>query len=213
LFPYDEPQENSHHICLNPTHHSLAMKQFLIPWSLISPGCLILIASFLQTGQITWYPASSNLMLSLVIYGTYWVLVSGLQSLLLWRVQGVSFALKWLVTTATTGFSLMLAHELFLLDTDTSGQGILILILSLPTLAISGGLILGTMQFWLIRNLHPENQHNYRLHRTWFLASWVSWGLSFLCIFFGNSLLLALLLLAAIGTALKGIFLMQYLRM
>ena len=105
----------------------------------------------------------------------------------------------------------MLVHELFLLDTNTNGQGILILILSLPALAISGGLILGFMQFWLIRNLHPKNRHNYRLHRTWFLASWVSWGLSFLCIVFGNGLLLALLLLAAIGTALKGLFLMQYL--
>ncbi|MEM9908235.1 MAG: hypothetical protein AAF921_24760, partial [Cyanobacteria bacterium P01_D01_bin.44] len=97
-------------------------------------------------------------------------------------------------------------------ETDTSGQGILILILSLPALAISGGLVLGFMQFWLIRHLHPQNRHNYRLHRTWFLASWVSWGLSFLCIFFGNGTLLALLLLATIGTALKGLFLMQYLR-
>ena len=67
------------------------------------------------------------------------------------------------------------------------------------------------MQFRLIRHLHPENQHNYRLHRTWFLASWVSWGLGFLCIFFGNGMLLTLLLLAAIGTALKGLFLMSYL--
>ena len=97
------------------THHRLTMKQFLIAWSLISPGCLILIASFLQTGQITWYPASDR-MLSLVIYGTYWGLVSGLQSLLLWRVQGPSFALKWGLTTATTGFALMLAHDLFVLD-------------------------------------------------------------------------------------------------
>lgn len=187
------------------------MKQFLIPWSLISPGCLILIMSFLQTGQINWYPASSNLMLSLAIYGAYWGLVSGLQSLLLWRVQGLSFALKWLLTTAITGFLLMLAHELLLLDTNTSGQGVLILLLSLPALAVSGGLILGFMQFWLIRHLHPANRHNYRLHRTWFLASWVSWGLGFFCIFFGNGVLLALILLAAIGTALKGFFLMPYL--
>ncbi len=96
-----------------------------------------------------------------MIYGTYWVLVSGLQSLLLWRVQGFSFALKWWLTTAITGFALMLAHELFLLDIDTRGQGILILILSLSVLAISGGLILGFMQFWLIRHLNPENRHNY----------------------------------------------------
>ena len=196
------------------THHRLAMKQFLIPWSLISPGCLILIASFLQAGQIPWYPASPDLMLSLVIYGTYWGLVSGFQSLLLWRVQGPSFALKWGLTTATTGFALMLAHDLVVLDVlgvNTRGQGSLFLILSWPVLAISGGLVLGFMQFRLIRHLQPKNRHNYRLHRTWFLASWVSWGLGFLCIFFGNGMLLALLLLAAIGTALKGLFLMPYL--
>ena len=190
------------------------MKQFLIPWSLISPGCLILIAGFLQTGQITWYPASPERMLSLAIYGAYWVMVSSLQSLLLWRVQGPSFALKWGLTTAITGFALMLAHDLVVLDVlgvNTRGQGSLFLILSWPVLAISGGLVLGFMQFRLIRHLQPKNRHNYRLHRTWFLASWVSWGLGFLCIFFGNGMLLALLLLAAIGTALKGLFLMPYL--
>ncbi|MEM6434201.1 MAG: hypothetical protein AAF773_10180 [Cyanobacteria bacterium P01_D01_bin.115] len=189
------------------------MKQFLIPWSLISPGCLILIASFLQTGQITWYPASDR-MLSLAIYGAYWVMVSSLQSLLLWRVQGPSFALKWGLTTATTGFALMLAHDLFVLDVldvNIGWQGSLFLILSLPALAISGGVVLGFAQFRLIRHLYPANRHNYRLHRTWFLASWVSWGLSFFCIFFGNGGLLALLSLAAIGTALKGVFLRPYL--
>ncbi|MEM9908234.1 MAG: hypothetical protein AAF921_24755 [Cyanobacteria bacterium P01_D01_bin.44] len=198
------------------------MKQFLLSWSLISPGCLILITSFLRIRQIHWHPAYPDLTPSLLIYGTYWVLVSGLQSLLLWRVQGLSFALKWCLTTATTGFALMLAHDLFVLEVwgvDTRGQGGMAIGLSVPVLLISGGLILGFMQFWLIRHLRSENRHNYRLHRTWFLASWMSWGLSsfgilFLIFFLANGgiLLPTLFLLAAAGTALKGLFLMKYLR-
>ncbi|MEO1523088.1 MAG: hypothetical protein AAFU78_20255 [Cyanobacteria bacterium J06633_2] len=168
-------------------------------------------------GQFTWYPAFPDLRVSLVIYSVYWILVSGLQSLLLRRVQEPSLAVKWFWTTAITGLSLMLAHDLLLLDIlgiNTGGQGILLLIISLPALAISGGLVLGFTQFRLIRNLHPNHQRNRQLRPNWFLASWVSWGLSFLCLFFGGyGAPLTLIFLALIGTTLKGIFLAKYLRL
>jgi hypothetical protein len=68
----------------------------------------------------------------------------------------------------------MLLHDLILLKVmgvDTKGQGALILIISLPCLALLGGFILGLAQFWLIRNRYQANLKSNKLNILWLFIS------------------------------------------
>ena len=186
--------------------------KFLIFWSLISPVCIGLIACFLGLSQTTWYPSHPDIGVSIIIYLAYWLLLGSLQGVLLFRLQHPSLARRWFLATTLTGFLLMLAHEIALLGVNTTGQGILFLLISLPCLAILGGPILGFVQFLLLRNINTPNPKENYLHRTWFMASFASWFLGFLSIFGGNYTFLVLLLLAAIGTLIKGLFVARYLQ-
>lgn len=194
------------------------MNKFIVFWSLASPVCLSIIASVLWLFKLAWYPAYPKIWLSLAVYLAYWVLLGLLQgAILFWRFQKRRFAYRWFFITSAVGFAIMLLHDLslLLLGADTRGQGVLILLLSLPVLAILGGLPLGLAQFFLIRSRYRANLNFKHLHLRWFALSFLSWTIGFAGIFFifsGTRLFPVLLLLVASGSAMKGWFIQQYLR-
>lgn len=191
------------------------MSRFIILWSLISPGCLSLIAVANVFYRLSWTPGDPDLRISIAFYLVYWLLLGILQGgVLFWKFQDRQFAYRWFFTTSTTGFLVMLLHDLSLalLGIDTRGQGILILIYSLPCLAVLGGLILGLAQFLLIRKrcqIHLRLNH---LDSTWFTTSFVSWMIGFAGILFGSNALPVSILLVAFGSAMKGWFIQKNLR-
>jgi hypothetical protein len=197
--------------------HKQSMQQFLLFWSLISPGCLGIIAALLSFNRVSWHPAYPDLRLSIGIYLGYWLLLGLLQGgLLFWQFNDRQWATRWAIVTSLTGFLVMLAHDLMiiLLGIDARGQGILILMLSLPCLAVFGGLILGIMQFLLIQDRY--NNHRYNNHRIshqltiiWFSISLLAWMVGFSSIVFGNFPIL--LLFVTIGGLLKGRFIQKHL--
>jgi len=193
------------------------INRFIILWGLISPICISLIASVLISYQINWYPAYYDMRLSIAIYLFYWVLLAILQAAaLFWKFQDKQLTYKWFFTTSITGFIVMLLHDLIVLKvmgTDTRGQGVLILILSLPCLAVLGGLILGLTQFLLIQNRYKVNLKSDSLKNInilWLSISVISWIIGMSSILFLG--LPTLIILSAIGSAIKGWFINKYLR-
>jgi hypothetical protein len=155
--------------------------------------------------------------LSIAIYLFYWVLLAILQAAaLFWKFQDKQLTYKWFFTTSITGFIVMLLHDLIVLKvmgTDTRGQGVLILILSLPCLAVLGGLILGLTQFLLIQNRYKVNLKSDSLKNInilWLSISVISWIIGMSSILFLG--LPTLIILSAIGSAIKGWFINKYLR-
>ncbi len=193
--------------------HKPSTKQFLLLWGLISPGCLGLIAAVLQRYQVMWYPAYPDMRLSIGIYLSYWLLLGILQGgLLFWRFNDRRWAAQWAIVTSLTGFLVMLAHDLTiaLFGIDTRGQGILILILSLPCLVVLGGLILGLMQFSLIQDRYKTHQKSNWLTLIWFSISLLSWMIGFSGVFLGGQALANLMAFVTIGSLLKGRFIQKY---
>jgi hypothetical protein len=191
--------------------HKQPVQQFLLLWSLISPGCVGLIAAVVQFYQISWYPAYPDMRVSIGVYLTYWLLLGILQGgLLFWQFHDRQWATRWAITTSVTGFLVMLLHDLTiaLLGIDTRGQGILILILSLPCLVVLGSMILGETQFLLIQYRFKDKPISSQLSVGWSSMSFLSWMVGFLGIVFGS--LPILLLLVAIGSLLKGQFIQKY---
>ncbi|KAM3110758.1 hypothetical protein [Phormidesmis sp. 146-33] len=193
------------------------MNRFVILWSLISPGCVSLIASVLWFYRLSWYPGYPDIWISIAVYLAYWLPLGVLQGVLLfWKFRDQQFAYRWFLTTTTTGVLVMLSHDLSLalMGVDTRGQGALILILSLPCLAALGGPILGLAQFLLIRNRYQTYLRPNHLTSNWFARSFLSWAIGFtgILIAMSTDMLPALLLLVAFGSALKGWFIQKHLR-
>lgn len=193
------------------------MNKFVILWSLISPGCLSLVASVLWFYQLDWYPAYPDIERSLAVYLTYWLLLGSLQgAILFWKFQERQLAYQWFLMTTTVGFAVMLLHDLALfgMGVDSRGQGILILVLSLPVLAILGGLPLGLAQYLLIRKRYRTDLNLKPLTVRWFAISFGSWVIGFVGILFGLSGLFRFVLIffVATGSFLKGWFIQKYLR-
>ncbi len=191
------------------------MNKFIILWSLISPACLSLIAGILQFYRLGWNPGYPDIRRSIQIYLVYWLLLGILQGgVLLWKFRERQFAYRWFFTTSTTGFLVMLLHDLSLalLGIDTGGQGVLNLIYSLPWLAVLGGPILGLAQFLLIRNRYKINLRLNNLGGKWFVISFLSWTIGFVGIIFCLYVPPVLILFVASGSAIKGWFIQKYLR-
>ena len=190
------------------------MNKFIIFWSCGSPGCLSLIVTVDWFYRLSWHPGYPDVRVSIAIYLVYWFLLGILQGgILLWKFQNRQFAYRWFFTTTTTGFLVMLLHDvsLALLGIDTRGQGVLILLFSLPCMAVLGGLILGITQFLLIRKRYRINQRLNNLNKIWFAISFLSWVIGFAGIFTGNALPVWILLVT-FGSAMKGWFIQKYLR-
>lgn len=184
-------------------------------WSLISPSCLILIKSILNVLQISWTPGDPNFGQSIIIYLVYWGFLGSLQGALLYKLQYKTLAYKWFLTTSITGFLIMSVHDVALLGTDTRGQGVLILIFSLPILIALGGLVLGCAQFLLLDNRHGASANRSRILSTWCVASFISWSLGFVGIFLSFYIPIPefpIILLTTVGGAIKGWSVIQYLR-
>lgn len=194
------------------------INRFVILWGLISSICICIssIVSVIVFSPVSWHPAYYDMQISIVIYLVYWVLLATLQgAALFWKFQDRRFAYKWVFTTSITGFMIMLLHDLIVLKvmgTDTRGQGVLILILSLPCLAVLGGLILGLAQFWVIRNRYKANLKSDNPNILWLFISVISWVIGMSSILFGGFGVLMLIIFAGVGSAMKGWFINKYLR-
>lgn len=178
-------------------------------WSLISPGCLLLAVSLNHLLWVRWN--LDNLLSRIILYLVYWGLLGSLQGALLFKSQYKTLAYKWFRNTSTTGFLIMLVHDLAVLSTGTnaSGQGALILLLSLPIVAIFGGWILGYAQFLFLKDHHRVTSQTNRRSSTWFNASFISWITGFIGILFGDNI--PAFFFAAIGGVIKGWSVMKYL--
>jgi hypothetical protein len=184
---------------------------FLIIWSLISPGCLGLIVSI--SSQSGWNPGNGMLVLSIAIYLAYWILVGILQAgLLFWKFKNKQLSFQWFLQTSITGFILMLSQDVVLavMGIDAGGQGALILIISLPILAICGGPILGFIQFLPMKDYYFQNFQSNDLQKRevlWLGISLFSWVIGFGGLISGNGVFF----FVATGTLLKGWFIHKYL--
>jgi hypothetical protein len=133
---------------------------------------------------------------------------------LFWRFQDRKFALRWLQTTAIIGLLAMIVHDLLVFLTlggPPSGQGIVILLLSLPCLAVLGSLLLGAAQFRIVRSHYRDPTTAKNRDPIWFAVSFLSWIIGFggIYISFNNLWLVPLFIMT--GTALKGWFIDEYL--
>jgi hypothetical protein len=186
---------------------------FLIIWSLISPGCLGLIVSISLTYQLGWNPGNGMWLLSIAIYLAYWILVGILQAgVLFWKFQDKQLSFQWFLQTSITGFIMMLCHDVILaaMGIEAVGQGALILIISLPILAICGGPILGFIQFLPMKDYYFQNFQSNDLQKREFL--WLVISLFSCVIGFGGIMSgYGIFFFVAAGTLLKGWFIHKYL--
>lgn len=190
--------------------------RFLALWSLISPGCLLLTVSLYYLLGVHFKLGSPDAtLLMIAIYLIYWGLLGSLQGALLHKFQYKTLAYQWFRNTSATGFLIMLVHDLTLLSTgvNMSGQGGLILLLSLPILAFLGGWVLGYAQFLLLKDRHSVASQTNRLPCMWFVASFISWIMGFIGILLSGSIPVFFILFAAVGGAIKGWSVMKYLGM
>jgi hypothetical protein len=186
---------------------------------LISPICLSLVVGWAFKRQSAW-----NFTGQLGLYLAYWMILGLGQSLLLWWVyRQRSLAMQWLITTALAGTATMQAHDLLLALTgvDPRGQGMLILMLSVPLLALFGGFFLGLAQWFVLwRHTGRSTRAQIRLSAAWAIASFLSWTIGFCGILLGYGfdrlpgigIFVGLLLCTMVGTSIKGLVVMQYLK-
>jgi|GEM_PF-3322008 len=192
------------------------INRFVILWGLISPLCIGLIASVLKLNQIRWFPAYYDIWISLTIYLIYWIIVGILQAAaIFWKFHAERLAYKWFFTTSITGFVVMFLHDFILLKVlgaDTRGQGLLVLIVTtLPCLAVLGGLILGYCQLRLIRNYYKANRELNYLNILWLFINVILWVICFAGIFISSFSMLALIIFPFVSI-IKGWLINEYLR-
>jgi hypothetical protein len=197
------------------------MSRFLLGWSLISPACfsLILLPIVFWSGTYGYGFSSVVLQNSVIIYFLYWAILGCLQGgLLFWRFQRQKLAYRWGLVTGITGFSVMGMHDLvlLLLGVDLGGQGIVLLLASLPVLALAGGWILGLAQYFVLQeHLEAKPKQEDRRPLGWLGLSFVSWVIGFLGCWLSLSNPVWWYLIApfpmALGTFLKGWFIQKYL--
>jgi hypothetical protein len=197
--------------------------KFLTLWISIVPVCTTAIGLTLWLTRINWIP-TTNIWISIVIYLVYWVLLGFFQGALLVKFKHKKIGYKWFLSTSITGFLVMIFHDLspLVMGVDTGGQGILYLILSLPVVAVLGGLILGYSQFLIIKDYHNTVPSTTPALPKWLGVSFVSWSISFAgtllviinnIILSGSNMLFVILIFATIGTAIKGYAVMKYLQL
>jgi hypothetical protein len=196
--------------------------KFLSLWISIVPFCATAIAGTFSLTRLFWVP-TTNIWISIVIYFTYWVLLGLFQGALIAKFKHKKIGYRWFATTSITGFLIVISHDLspLVLGVDTGGQGILYLILSLPVVAILGGLILGYFQFLVIKDYDRTVSRTTPPLQQWLGLSFASWSISFaggLLISFSNAgdtfnPLFGVLFFATIGTAIKGYAVMRYLQL
>jgi hypothetical protein len=185
---------------------------FVILWSAISSGCIGLIYKLISISETSWEPGSR---FAIAAYLVYWLSLASLQAiLLLWKFRDKNFACQWFFTTSVAGFLVMLSHDLTLaaLKIDTRGQGIIILIISIPCLAFIGGWLLGLAQYFVIRKFYRNNIELGSVNDNWFWIAGLSWALGFGGILRIDYIVQVTILLTAIGGAMKGWFLQKYLK-
>lgn len=184
---------------------------FLILWGLISPGCLGLtytILSLLSLLPTGWNLGSGISLLTITAYLSYWILLGILQSrLIFWKFKNKKFAIQWFLRTSIVGFLVMLSHDIVLamMGIDTGGQGSLILLISNPIRTVCGSLILGFIQFLLIKSYCYQNNRAIDLWGglyCWLVISLFSWIIGLVGVYFQQGVFLFF----AIGTTLKGLF-------
>ncbi|NJM18451.1 MAG: hypothetical protein HC907_06940 [Richelia sp. SM1_7_0] len=187
---------------------------FLIFWTLISPGCLGLIAAIFSAFKLGWNPGNGMWLLSIAIYLAYWILVGILQAgLLFWKFQDKQLSFHWFLQTSITGFIMMICHDVVLLamGIEAVGQGALILLISLPVLAIFGGPILGFIQFLPMKDYYFlifQSNDLQKREILWLGISLFSWVIGFGGLMFGYGVFF----FVATGTLLKGWFIHKYLQ-
>ena len=174
-----------------------------------------LVVSGILLTSVNWHPAvSNNIQMSITIYSIYWVSLGILQgTALFWKFQNKEFAYRWFLITTITGFTVMFLHDFIILqvmEINTGGQGVLTLLYSLPSLALSGGFILGFAQLWLIRNNYKANLEPIPLNILWLFIGVISWVVGFAGMFFG-SFFPPIFLLYPAGSIIKGWFINKYL--
>lgn len=189
---------------------------FVFCWSLISPLCLGIVAGSLSLSQRRG-SIGDDIGLSIVVYSSYWLLLAMLQgAALFWRFQDRKFAIQWLQIAAIIGSLVMIAHDLFLFlrpGGPPSGQGRVVLLITLPCLAVIGSLLLGAAQFRIVRSHYKDPTTSNNRDLLWFVVSFMSWIIGFGGIFissFYTDISIAPLFIMA-GTALKGWFIDKYL--
>jgi hypothetical protein len=195
------------------------MNRFLLLWSLISPTCSCLIVGWAFKRQSAW-----DFTGQFDMYLAYWIVLALGQSLLLWWVyRQRSLAVQWFITTALAGTAIMQSHDLLLALTgiDPRGQGMLILMLSIPLLALFGGFFLGLAQWYVLQGHTGRSlRSQIRLSAAWAIASFLSWTIGFCGILLGYGfdrlpgigIFLGVFLCTMLGTLIKGFVLMKYLK-
>jgi hypothetical protein len=171
----------------------------------------------LLSRQSSGHPANSNILL----YLAYWTMLGvGQGGLLFYVYRHRLLSARWAIVTTLAGMGTMLLHDLclYLMGVDTGGQGVVILLLSLPILALLGGWCLGLAQWFVLRrHLTPDRPID-RLAVTWAIAAFFAWaigfvGLLFAMLFAENQFSwIGLPIFTAIGTFIKGIFIATYLK-
>ncbi len=188
--------------------------RFLVFWSLISPGCLLLAVSlYFLLGVHSDLGSLDASLLLITIYLVYWGLLGSLQGALLFKFQYKALAYKWFRNTSAIGFLILLVHDLTLLSIGANlvGQGGLILLLSLPIVAILGGWVLGYAQFLLLKDYPRVPSQTNRRPFMWFVASFISWIMGFIGIWVSFSIPIFFIFFVTVGGAIKGWSVMKYL--
>lgn len=173
------------------------------------------IVSVIIFGSVNWRPADyGNIKTSIVVYSIYWILLASLQgAALFWKFKDKDFAYRWFFVTSITGFFVMFLHDfivLHVMNVDTRGQGVIFLLLSLPSLAIMGGFILGFTQLWLIKNRYKPNLEPVQLNMYWLFLGVIAWIIGFASFYLFNYSP-ALFILYPVGSIMKGWFINNYL--
>jgi hypothetical protein len=193
------------------------INRFVIFWGLMSALCTGAIAGVLRFYSVNWLPAYYNIQISIVVYLVYWIVLANLQATALERkFQNKKFASRWFFATSVVGFLAMFLHDFIILKVmtiNTGGQGALILLYTLPSLAVSGGFVLAFAQLLLIRNRYKSNfkSNEIELNLLWLFIGVLSWVAGFAVLFFG-AFFPPLLLVFPVVSTIKGWFINKFLQ-
>lgn len=172
------------------------MNKFTLYWSCTSLVSVSLTAILLRSEWLQLLDLKVSSALT-VLCLAYWLSISLLQKRALsWRLQNQQFGNRWFFFAIASGFLPMLLHNLLISSTiDQEGQGALIIYLSLPCLAIVGGLTSALIKLLLFES-HNQSQTklDYR-DITWIVVNILKWSFGLATVYYWESSLLAILIL------------------
>lgn len=155
------------------------MNKFRFYWS-----CVDLLSAGLAIGILNsdwlYYPGLGELRL-IVLCFAYWLLLSLLQKqILFWKFRNRQFCDRWFFISIAAGFlPMLLHHSIVTSSSDFVGQGVLILWLSLPCLAVIGGLISATATFLLFKS-HSRRKMKFSVRDViWLIVNVFKWLIGF----------------------------------